>query len=562
MIVRATTFVAALAIATSGYAQPAPARPGAEAVAAEIRSLQSAATADPGNAQLLARLSQAYAVANEPASALAVITGAVGLEPANADFLRAQATLATWAGDYDLARESYRRLSTLNPLGSELLLNYARVSAWGGDTDRAVNEYRSYLKERPDAADVWLELARTESWRGNYASALSVLETYASRFGPSAGYSRELASVMASSGRPSRAEDLLAPLLAADPESYGLHLTRTIALARRQRMGEAFRSLDTLRSMAPDSRDTRTAEQILRSELASSIDPRISMYSDSDSLEVRRFAPGVTLALKSGTRVFGRYEQTRLQSAQGGGLDQLNGSTTAEVEQATFGASQMLGPFSLAAHVGYADAAGRDRAIYSFSAHVRASDTLSFSAERLDGYVVISPRTVGLGLTQVAQRVQASWSPALPYVVAMDITHQSLSDGNERLELLVSPRRSVARTARFNLDVGVSAYLLETALDLDNGYYDPRRYEHYALTVFPYFKLHENAGLALSLAGGPQRDSNASAFQFGGTMGGELTLGINAPWLLKMNASATSNQRLDSGAFSGFGGSVALVRRF
>ena len=562
MMLRATILVAALAIATGGYAQPAPPRPDAEAVAAEIRRLQKAATGDPGNAQLLARLSQAYAVANEPASALAVISGAVGLEPANPDFLLAQATLATWTGDYDLARESYRRLSTLDPLGSELLLNYARVSAWGGDTDRAVSEYRSYLKGRPDAADVWLELARTESWRGNYSAALSALETYANRFGPSEGHSRELASVMVSSGRPSRAEDLLTPLLAADPESYPLHLTRTIALARQQRAGEAFRSLETLRRMAPDSRDTRTAEQILRTELASSFDPRISMYSDSDSLEVRRFTPGVTLALKSGTRVSARYEQTRLQAAQGGGLDQLNGSTHAEVEQVTFGASQTLGPFSIAANVGYADAAGRDRASYSFSAHVRASDTLSFSAERMDGLVVISPRTVGLGLTHVAQRVQASWSPAPPYVVAMDVTHQYLSDGNERLELFVSPRRSFARTARFNLDLGVSAYLLETALDLDNGYYDPRRYEHYALTVSPYFKLHQNAGLALSLAGGPQRDSSNSAFQLGGTLAGDLTLGINAPWLLKVNASATSSQRLDSGAFSGFGGSVALVRRF
>ena len=128
--------------------------------------------------------------------------------------------------------------------------------------------------------------------------------------------------------------------------------------------------------------------------------------------------------------------------------------------------------------------------------------------------------------------------------------------------MTVSPRRTLARRARFNLDMGVSAYRLETTRDLDNGYYDPRRYEYYAITAFPYFKLHENVGVGLMLSGGAQRDTTSSAFHAGGTISGEATFGIYAPWLLKVNSSATMNQRLDSGAFRGFGGSVALVRRF
>jgi len=367
---------------------------------------------------------------------------------------------------------------------------------------------------------------------------------------------------MASGGRPSRAEDLLAPLLAAAPDHYGLNLTRTIALARQHRAGEAFRSLETLRRIAPAARDTRAAERVLRAELASSVEPRVSMYSDSDALEVQRFAPAVTVAFKSGTRVSAGYERTRLQSAPGSGLEQLGGSTRADVEQVTVGGAQKVGRVSFDAQIGHVEAEGRNRATYAAGVRIRATDAFSFSAERLDGLFVISPRTVGLGMTQVAHRVQANWNPALQYFVEVDATHQDLSDGNERFALVVSPRRSVARTARFNLDLGVSAYLLETAQNLDNGYYDPRRYEHYALTAFPYFKLHENVGLALSLAGGPQRDTSSPSFQFGGTVSGELTLGIYAPWLLKVNGSATTNRRLDSGAFSGVGGAVALVRRF
>ena len=99
------------------------------------------------------------------------------------------------------------------------------------------------------------------------------------------------------------------------------------------------------------------------------------------------------------------------------------------------------------------------------------------------------------------------------YHVALDVTHQDLSDGNERLEILVSPRRSSRGRARFNLDLGVSAYRLETTRDLNNGYYDPRRYEHYALTASPYFKLHENVGLGADRSPAvPQRDTTSVAF--------------------------------------------------
>jgi hypothetical protein len=40
--------------------------------------------------------------------------------------------------------------------------------------------------------------------------------------------------------------------------------------------------------------------------------------------------------------------------------------------------------------------------------------------------------------------------------LAVDAIHQQLSDGNERLEMTISPRRTVARRAGFNLDMGVS----------------------------------------------------------------------------------------------------------
>ena len=95
-----------------------------------------------------------------------------------------------------------------------------------------------------------------------------------------------------------------------------------------------------------------------------------------------------------------------------------------------------------------------------------------------------------------------------------------------------------------------------------NGYYDPRRYESYMAVLFPYFKISENVGLGFSLAGGVQRDAPTSAFRFGGNAAAEATLGIYRPWALKVSASLTNNRRAESGAFRGYGGSIALIRRF
>src|SRR5262249_32659273 len=150
----------------------------------------------------------------------------------------------------------------------------------------------------------------------------------------------------------------------------------------------------------------------------------------------------------------------------------------------------------------------------------------------------------------------------LLYQISFDSMYQELSDGNRRWEMILSPRRTVARTARVNLDLGASGYLLQTTEDLDHGYYDPRRYEFYAATLYPYFKIRENVGLAVALALGAQRDSSSPSFHFGGNVSGEATFGIYQLWALKVSGSATMNQRLASGAFRGFGASAALVRRF
>ena len=113
--------------------------------------------------------------------------------------------------------------------------------------------------------------------------------------------------------------------------------------------------------------------------------------------------------------------------------------------------------------------------------------------------------------------------------------YRELSDGNTPLGMACRSRRSFARTARFNLDLGVSAYMLETAHDLNHGYYDPRRYEHYAITAYPVLQAARERRPGAD--GSPAVCSAIArppAFHFGGTVSGEATFGIYEPWVLKV----------------------------
>jgi cytochrome c-type biogenesis protein CcmH/NrfG len=529
---------------------------------AAIRAAREAVAANPGDAELYARLSQTYASVGSAEAALHAIEAALALEPGRADYIRARATLATWTGDYRGARDSYLQLEALYPDDLEIALALARVSAWSGDTDRAVNQYRRYLQKNASNAAVWLELARAESWRGNYPGAIEGLEAYKALAGETKSYVTELAAVLSASGRPGKAEDLLTPYLAQSPLDYDLNLTHTLALGRQQRAKAAFDSLDTVRQLSPDDPQTRTAERVLRTLLGSSADAPFSSYTDSDALNVQRVAPRAVAALNSGTRLSAGYERSRLDARSGSGLDAIDGQTTATYQHLWAGAAQRVGAITVNGQIGYATANDRNSNTYGFGVDARVADSLRLSLSHASAPFVISPRTVDLGLTAVTQRAQVDWTPALRYQVLVDASFQDLSDGNSRWEVTLSPRRTMARRAGFNLDLGATAYRLETSRDLNHGYYDPRYYEYYAAGIYPYIKVRENVGLALTAGLGVQRDNTEPSFHFGGNVSGEATFGIYRPWVLKVNGSATLNGRLESGAFRAFGLGAALVRRF
>jgi tetratricopeptide (TPR) repeat protein len=530
----------------------------AEAIAA----LQSAAAVQPGDASISHRLSQAYAAANHPEAALSAIRGALALAPDDPNFLLDAATLATWAGDYGFAARAYRRLQeTGGAIGVDIDLNLARVSAWAGETDRSVSAYRRYLTTHPLAAEIWLELARTEAWRGNYAAALEALRTYRDRFGETDPYLAELASTRARSGQPTEAITLVDPLIERNPTSHGLKVTRTLALAAQQRPRETFDELRSIRRLNPSARETRATASVVRASLSSTAEPEFSVYSDSDQMQVIRMTPSIHARFSTRTQLSAGYERQILEAPTPGGLGRADGRA-ARFEYGWAALTQTFGPLTLEGQIGAATADERKRVPYELGVSVRPSDSLHVAASSNYGFFVVSPKTVELGLTARQHHVEIDWAPGVLYRLSATGSYERLSDGNVRWQALVAPRRAVTRRQSWNFDLGASAYMLATKSDLPNGYYDPRRYESYSITAYPYFKLSENAGLGLAFAAGVQREQRLPTFRFGGNASAELTIGIYQPWVVKGRASATNNQRAESGAFKGYSVGVVLVRRF
>jgi hypothetical protein len=277
---------------------------------------------------------------------------------------------------------------------------------------------------------------------------------------------------------------------------------------------------------------------------------------------VQRFAPRATVSFAGGTTIAAGSEHERLTARRGSGLEQVGGTESAGHDHVWISGAQQFGGLAVRGRIGQARASGRDVTAYLVGADLTPADGLLLSVERNAGFFVVSPRTIGLGLQQVSHRTRFEWSPGIRWHVVMDAGHQSLSDGNHRWELTFAPRRSVARTERLNLDLGFTVTRLHTASNYDNGYYDPNRYEYYAFTAYPYWKVGENTGVGLSLALGAQRDDISPGFRPGGNATFDATFGIYRRWALKMNAAGLFNQRLGSGAFRGYSAGASLVRRF
>ena len=264
-----------------------------------IAALEHAAAARPGDDIISSRLSQAYAAQGHAMAALHAIEAALAVQPLSDEDLRAHATLATWAGNYDAAARSYRKLRQAHPQETDLALALARVSVWNGSSDAAASAYRDYLKGSNPLPEAWLELgtdrvvARQRHRCTRCAGAVPPPVRGDGRVpprarlcaGPQRTSSRGTSRSHAAAG--GRTERLRAPTVQ----------DRRARLPAKTRCGSIESGRESTLS-SRTTRDTRAAESLVRSMLGSNVGPATTFYNDSDGLQVLKAATALRFGLQ------------------------------------------------------------------------------------------------------------------------------------------------------------------------------------------------------------------------------------------------------------------------
>lgn len=526
--------------------------------------LEQATRVKAADAALWKKLSEARAMADDRKGAFVAVSRAAELAPDNLDYLRAKAQLAVWAQDNEAGMASNRKILALAPDDAKARIGLARLASWSGQTDSAVQEYRAYLKLQPDDKEAWQEMIKVEGWSGNFPAALDDLDSYRERFGEDRGYLEQRARALAWLGKSARAYEIAQRLLADTPRDVEVLTTRLIALSQMNQTDEALADLKTIESIRPDGKETKTLQRYLLTPLRSWISLGSNYSSDSDDLHILRTTLEGEYVMNTMTRLLAGIEGQRLDVKLGSGLENINGAETADYDRVWVGVKHRFSP-TLAGdvRVGSANADGNHRLTeYRAGLDVRVSDEWWLRPEIEHDLYAVSPRSVSLQVERRSLRLQARWTPGTRYVVDGALRHDDFSDGNRRWEASLAPRRAIMRTQTFNLDLGLSGTWHGFSQDLNNGYYDPRRFQRYAVTSFMYWKLNEDNGISLALSLGAQKDDSMTDFKAGGDAVLQGFFGINRDWYLRVYGSLMHNVQATSGAYRSNSVGFALVRRF
>lgn len=506
---------------------------------------------------------RAYAEQDKPREALTYCLKAAERQPNDVDIARLCAQYAEWAADLPESRRQFKRLLRLAPDDPDGLLGAARAYGWSGKLRDAAGYYRRYLELYPDNQDAWIEYAEVRSWQGNFAAALDLLEQYRNRFGESPRYQEEKARYLAWDDRPRHALDINTPLLKEKPDDYERLYTQAIALAANRRQSEALEAVSRLDQLRPDSEDTLLLDRIVRTPTRSSLSAGAHYSNDSDTIETSGVHINARFWLTSKGSLSVGASHDRLRADIGSGFETIDGRERIQYDEVWIGGSYRFDPLAaVSGRVGRTHIRdGEGLTPYEVVLDLRPSDEAELSLSRSSNLFAPSPRAASLGIQRRRNALSISWRPDYRNVLEGIASYDEFSDGNARTELVLAPRRSVLRTGRFNADLGLYLDWWSFDEDLDNGYYDPQRYQRYAGSFFGYWKLGEDNGLSLVGTAGFDKDNRMSNYELGTDVVLELTWGLYRDWMSVVRVDY-SDRYQGAGGYDGWNVNLDVTRRF
>jgi hypothetical protein len=401
----------------------------------------------------------------------------------------------------------------------------ALEAGWNGRYGDALARIDAYLATHPDDRAAQLDRARFLAWRGDYAAANTALSKFPD----------------------------------GDAEAAGLR-ARTLAWA-----GRRDAALAMVQSLKPDSADTRSLRDAVRLPLFSMVSMPLSIYSDSDDIEIRSIGAGASLWLGDQWRLLADGLRRAHSAPATGPFAPLGGGNSVDETRAGVGLRYAPSPEVAVegwlgrSHLDDDTPATDDATIGRLSLSQRVNDSVSYTLTADRDRIDASPRALAVvrnGLT-----ADLHWTPGLRDTVSGRASLQDFDDDNRRQSLLLDYRHATWRGDHVMFDLGGQAEWQHNTSNTGNGYYSPDRYVRVAPQASAYVGLSPDAGLYLSAALGVQRDETFDSWKRAGDVNAELTLGIYSPWQLV--ARVGYSQRLNQfGRYEGRTGGLELRYRF
>lgn len=500
---------------------------------------------------------------NESAIALQKAEDALAQNSNAPTLLKSHAEMATWDGQYARAITSYKKLLITQPENDDALLALANVESWDKRLDDSAEHFKSYLSRHGDNTNALLSYANIQAWRGDTADAIELIERYKNAGGDTQEYNKAKTRFYAGSGFSNTALALADETLSTDPHNYHAQFSRTLALRSGQRLNDAQTNMDALEHISGDENSKADLRRMIALPLRSHIKTAARYSWDNDQISIAALSTEGRYMLNPGLYLRAGAQGGYLQAARGTGLETINGNDRLN-DYAAWVAADYEATEELWLHgkIGQHDTnVTNAMGMYRFEAAYRPIDQFSMRASIDRDFHAVSPRAVSLDIARTERFLRTTWRPDLRYTVESYAGYADFSDNNSRWDFGIAPRRSVARTEKYNIDLGVSARWFGFDKELGNGYYDPATYQQYLVTAYSYYKLSDNSGISLIVAPGIHKDETLNNYKFSGSIAAEGTFGVYDDWMLKTNAGFVNNTG-QNGVYRGGELGLSLTRRF
>ena len=527
------------------------------------QSLLHAIKNNPNDASLYAKIATVYAVNEQPEEAITAIKKAIELEPENMKYLRDQASLANWIGDYELAVESYKKVYEQTK-EQTVLLQIARTNAWSGQLDMAAKNFQNYLLSHPDEKLIYIDYAKTEIWRGNYPQAKELLDKYVRRFSNDETSQTMYADLYARAEWPDISAGFYTPLLEKNPDDFMLNYIQTLALNHDKQVDESIESLNRVKSIKPDEKDTLDLAKVVLTQYRSNIRASGIYFQDIDNIRHTELALYGEYFINPNSSLYAGLIYDYHQAKDTSPYITADGETNIDITTIGLGGTHRFNQY-IKVDMFAGEASSKNRSIFvgKLNARVDLSDKYTLFLDASKDFYKISPLSVSLGVQRARSAALLEYRPTLSDTILVQGEYELFSSENSKWGALVAPRHAVIRSENWAVDLGVKAWLFGFDKNLNQGYYDPELFESYMLTIHSVYKYSSEAELSIIGGVGVIKDDSMSSYEPGMNIDLLGTVGIYQDWQLQVKTGYMNNQRETwSEYYDAYYLGAAIMRRF